>query len=173
MTPPYWLEYAESVVEALDVGPGTSVFDVGCGAGEFLQPLSDNGYAVGGIDPSAGLVARAREAMPDGDFVVGALASLSPADPWDVVISSAFDALAGPDEARGVLSRMAAKATHAIAILNLPEVSGDQGVDRRAMPAGFDRRWVLRALAEIGVTAVQFRQSPLGDPGRFDVFARV
>lgn len=167
------LDYIESVVETLDVGPGTSVFEVGCGAGEFLQPLSDNGYLVGGIDPSADLVARARETMPDGDFVVGEVASLSPAEPWDVVLSSAFDGLSGVDEARGVLSRMAAKATHAIAILNLPEVSGGRAVDLGAMPSGFDRRWVLRTLAEIGVTAVQFRQSPLGDPGRFDVFARV
>ena len=28
-------------------------------------------------------------------------------------------------------------------------------------------------VAEIGATAVQFRQTPLGEPDRFDVFARV
>lgn len=160
-------------MEALDVGPGTSVFEVGCGAGEFLQPLSDNGYVVGGIDPSADLLRRASEAMPDGEFVVGPVTSLSPAEPWDVVLSGAFETLATPDDARGLLSRMAAKATHAIAILNLPEVSSGQGAARRAMPSGFDRQWVLRALAEIGATAVQFRQTPLGEPDRFDVFARV
>ncbi len=172
MSRPLSFDYIESVMEALDVGPGTSVFEVGCGAGEFLQPLFDNGYVVGGIDPSADLIHRAREAMPDGEFVAGPLTSLSPADPWDVVLSGAFDTLGTPDEARGLLSRMAAKATHAIAILNRPEVSSGQQV-ARGMPTGFDRQWVLRALAEIGATAVQFRQTPLGEPDRFDVFARV
>ncbi len=158
-------------MEALDVGPGTSVFEVGCGAGEFLEPLSDNGYVVGGIDPSADLILRAREAMPGGEFVVGEAASLAPAGPWDVVVSSAFGHFPDLDYARGILSRMAATATHAVAVLNLAEVSGVE-LHGGAAPLAFDRRWILRTLAEIGVTAVQFRQTPL-DPTRFDVFARI
>lgn len=170
---PLSFDHIESVMEALDAGPGTSVFEVGCGAGEFLLPLSDNGYLVGGIDPSAGLIVRAREAMPDGEFVVGGMTSLSPAEPWDVVVSSAFETLSSLDEARGILARMAAKATHAIAILCLPEVPGDSRPNTPGLPPAFDRRWMLRALAEIGVTAVQFRLSPVAEPGRLDVFARL
>ena len=167
------LDYIESVMEALDVGPGTSVFDVGCGAGDFLLPLSDNGYIVGGIDPSADLILQARQAMPDGAFVVGAVSDLAPAEPWDVVLSSAFGQLSGPDKARGILARMAAKATHAVAILCVPEVSADPLPDHPGSVTVFDRRWLLRALAEIGVTAVQFLQSPMAEPGRLDVVARV
>lgn len=167
------LDYIESVMEALDAGPGTSVFDVGCGAGDFLLPLSDNGYIVGGLDPSAELILQARQAMPDGEFVVGAASALSPAEPWDIVLSSGFATLASLDEARGLLARMAAKATHAVAILCLPEVSADSPPEVSGTLPAFDRRWMLRALAEIGVTAVQFRQSPVAEPGRLDVFARV
>ena len=58
---------------------------------------------------------------------------------------------------------MAAKATHAVAILNVPE-AGDSG----GTPAA--RAGLLRMLAEIGVTAVQF-ESAAG--GRFHTYAKV
>ena len=46
---------------------------------------------------------------------------------------------------RGLLARMFAKATHAIAILDVPD-------ERRA--------WMLHALAEIGAHAIQFETAP-------------
>ena len=63
---------------------------------------------------------------------------------------------------RGLLARMFAKATHAIALLNVPD-------DRR--------KWMLHALTEIGANALQFEGvSPrTGDDTteRFNVFARI
>ena len=159
-----WHQFVEHVVETLDVGPGTSVWDVTCGAGAFLYPLWENGYVVGGMDQTADLIDRAREAMPQGVFLAAAPAALDPADPWDVVIvSRGFDGLPDLDAARGVLARMAAKATHAIAVLNVVE---EEGPGRLAIGRGA----MLRMLAEIGVTGVQFEEAA---GGRFNVFARV
>lgn len=157
-------EYVESVAESLDIGPGTEVFEVACGAGDFLLPLYDNGFVVGGLDANPALIAEAKESMPDGRFSAGFLTELDPAVPWQVVVCRAFGAFPDVDYARGVLARMAAKATHALAILDVPE-------------ARFDRRWMLHALAEIGVSAVQLElvKEDGGEmkEARYNVFARL
>ena len=161
---PAWRDFVEHVVESLDVGPGTRIWDVGCGAGAFLYPLWENGYIVGGVDDSAARIALARRAMPQGVFVVGQPTAVDPAEPWDVVVASrGFAACTDLDQARGLLARMAAKATHAVAILNVPEAS-EPGATATA------RAGLLRMLAEIGVTAVQF-ESAAG--GRFHTYAKV
>jgi len=157
-------EFAEYVAETLDIGPGTEVFEVACGAGGFLIPLHDNGYLVGGLDADAALIAAAQSAMPGGRFLVGAPAELDPAQQWQVVVCRAFGTFPDTGYARGVLARMTAKATHAVAILDVPEER-------------FDRRWILRALAEIGVSAVQM-EAVRNDGGiegeaRVNVFARL
>jgi len=155
---------AEYVAETLDIGPGTEVFEVGCGDGAFLVPFHDNGFVVGGLDAHPGLIAIARAAMPAGRFSAGSPGELDPAVPWQVVICRTFGSFPDIDYARGVLARMAAKATHAVAILDVPE-------DR------YDRRWLLRAFAEIGVSAVQMEMVK-GEGGkegeaRVNVFARL
>jgi ubiquinone/menaquinone biosynthesis C-methylase UbiE len=161
---PAWRDFVEHVVESLDVGPGTRVWDVGCGAGAFLYPLWENGYVVGGVDDNADRITLARATMPQGQFVVGAPMAIDPAEPWDVVIASrGFSACADLDQARGLLARMVAKATYAVAILNVPEAETSS-----ATPAA--RAGLLRMLAEVGVTAVQFETSA---GGRFHVFAKV
>ena len=60
---------------------------------------------------------------------------------------------------RGVLARMFAKATHAIALLDVP--------DER-------RQWMLHALAEIGANAIQIEDATHHqNSAAFNVFARV
>lgn len=156
------VDEVEHVAETLDVGPGTEVFEVACGRGEFLLPLHDNGFIVGGLDADAALVAEARAAMPEGRFSTGLLTELNPAQPWQVVVCRAFGAFPDVDYARGVLARMAAKATHAVALLDVPE-------------ARFDQRWMLRAFAEIGVSAVQMElvKGEESAEARYNVFARL
>ena len=153
------IEFVEYVAETLDIGPGTEVFEVACAAGEFLLPLHDNGFIVGGIDADPLLIAQARAAMPGGQFVPGTPAELDPAQPWQVVICRSFGTFPNVDYARGVLARMAAKATHAVAILDVPE-------------ARYDRRWMLHAFAEIGVSAVQM-ETMKNKEARYHVFARL
>ena len=157
-------ELVEYVAETLDIGPGTAVFEVACAGGEFLVPLHDNGFIVGGIDADPLLIAAAMQAMPGGQFAAGTPAELDPAQPWQVVICRAFGTFPNVDYARGVLARMAAKATHAVAILDIPE-------------ARYDRRWMLHAFAEIGVSALQMEERKAEDgemkEARYHVFARL
>lgn len=148
MTP--YLDLAEHVAETLDIGPGTRVFEVDCGDGAFLYPFHQNGYLVGGIDRDAAMIERARAAMPDGLFTVAAASELDPAVPWDVVLCRLRSAAPGPeastipaataDSRRGLVARMCAKATHAVALLNVPE--------EQHQP-------LLHALAEVGARAIQ------------------
>jgi ubiquinone/menaquinone biosynthesis C-methylase UbiE len=154
-----WPAFVERVAETLNMGPGTRVWDVTCGAGSFLFPLHLNGYVVGGNDASAEALALAREAMPEGRFTASDAIDVDPAEPWDVVVASrGLTGCQTRDEARALLARMAAKATHAIALLRVDEVHG---------PA-LDRANLLRVLVEIGVSAIQFE----GD-GRLNIYARV
>ena len=143
-------ELAERVAETLDIGPGTRVFEVDCGHGEFLFPLYSNGYIVGGTDGDPRAIEAALEAMPDGLFTVGMGSALDPAMPWDVVVCRSFVGAPDLDYMRGLLARMFAKATHAVALLNVPEKS---------------HQALLHALAEVGAKAIQIE----GD----NLFARV
>jgi hypothetical protein len=154
-------QLAEYVAETLDVGPGTRVFEVDCGDGAFLVPFYANGYIVGGIDGDPDAIAQAIKAMPEGIFQVGMGSALDPGVPWDVVICRSFKGAAELDYMRGLLARIFAKATHAIAILDVP--------DER-------RTWMLHALAEIGANAIQIEApkfSTSAESDRFNVFARV
>ena len=145
-----WHDLAEHVAEVLDVGPGTRLFEVDCGSGEFLEPFYLNGYLVGGTDAEPSLIELALAAMPEGMFTVGEASHLDPAAPWDVVICRSLAVAPDLDYVRGLVSRMLAKATHAIAFLNVPA--------ERHPP-------LLRALTEAGARAVQIEES--------NVFARV
>ena len=108
--------------------------------------------------------------MPDGLFQVGTASALDPAIPWDVVICRSLAGNSDLDHSRGLLARMFAKATHAIALLGVPEER---------------RQWMLHALAEIGANAIQMesvketnRREVLSEQSEskgdtFNVFARV
>ena len=137
-------DLAEYVAETLDVGPGTRVFEVDCGDGAFLFPFHQNGYIVGGIDANPSAIAQAVEAMPGGLFQVGAASALDPAVPWDVVICRSLAASPSPDYVRGLVARMFAKATHAVALLDVPEPH---------------HRQLMHALTEAGAHAIQFEGS--------------
>ena len=139
-------ELAEYVAETLDIGPGTRVFEVDCGDGAFLFPLYSNGYIVGGTDGDPRAIERALEAMPEGLFTVGMASALDPAMPWDVVVCRSFSGAPDLDYMRGLLARMFAKATHAIALLNVPEKSHQP---------------MMHALAEVGAKAIQIEGNNL------------
>jgi trans-aconitate methyltransferase len=139
-------DLAEFVAETLDIGPGTRVFEVDCGSGEFLVPLYSNGYIVGGTDGDPTAIKRALEAMPEGLFTVGRASALDPATPWDVVVCRSFSGAPDLDYMRGLVARMFAKATHAIALVNAPEKS---------------HQALMHALAEVGAKAIQIEGNNL------------
>lgn len=119
-----WREFVRRVSSTLEIAPGASVFEVGCGAGAFLYELYETGCMVGGIDQSAALVSYARQAMPRGRFAVGEATSIDPDDPYDVVVScGVFLYFPTLEYARTVIAQMAAKARRAIAILDVPDLA--------------------------------------------------
>ena len=140
------LQLAEYVAETLDIGPGTRVFEVDCGRGEFLFPLQQNGYIVGGIDGDADAIKEAIAAMPGGLFHVGMASALDPGVPWDVVVCRSLAGAPSNDYIRGLVARMIAKATHAIALIDVPEAHHQP---------------LMHALTEAGAQAIQIEGSHL------------
>ncbi|MFM8533937.1 MAG: hypothetical protein ACKOEC_10210 [Acidimicrobiia bacterium] len=140
------LELAERVAETLDVGPGTRVFEVDCGPGEFLYPFYMNGFIVGGTDAQADAIEQATVAMPQGLFQIATAEALDPAIPWDVVVCRTLGGSPSSDYMRGLVARMFAKATHAVALLDVPEPH---------------QRALMHALNEAGAQAIQIEGAHL------------
>ena len=76
------------VADRLGIGEGTTVLEVGCGTGVFLREAVDRGATAFGLDAADGLLAVARDRVPEADVRVGDLEFL----PYD---DGAFDAVAG------------------------------------------------------------------------------
>src|SRR4051794_26386448 len=66
--------------DALSLGAGTRVLDVGCGSGLALREAADRGAEVAGLDASEALVDIARRRAPGVEIVVGELEDLPFAD---------------------------------------------------------------------------------------------
>jgi len=62
--------------ERVQLGPGDSLLDAGCGAGMAAQMAAERGAAVIGLDASAELLAVAQKRVPAGDFQIGELEQL-------------------------------------------------------------------------------------------------
>jgi SAM-dependent methyltransferase len=94
--PRAWAELAEAhnrplfeaVLDAAEVTAGTRVLDVGCGSGLTLALAAERGARPAGIDISPGLLAVARERLPDADLREGDMETLPFGD-------AAFDAVLG------------------------------------------------------------------------------
>ena len=74
----------EAVFDAVSLGEGTRMLDMGCGAGLGLQMAAGRGAAVTGIDASDGLLGIARQRLPEVDLRQGDVEEL----PYD---DGAFD----------------------------------------------------------------------------------
>src|SRR5689334_24336649 len=76
----------DAALEALAIGPGTRMLDIGCGAGLALRLAADRGADVAGLDAAPGLLAYARRRVPGARIVQGELQSLPfPDDAFDAV----------------------------------------------------------------------------------------
>jgi len=75
-----------NVVRAVHPSPKT-ILDVGCGTGEHALHLrKSHGFAVDGLDLDPGLLAVAREKMPDARFFEGDMAAFDVGHRYDVVM---------------------------------------------------------------------------------------
>ncbi|MEV0890375.1 class I SAM-dependent methyltransferase [Promicromonospora sp. NPDC050262] len=86
----YWGTFARPVwaplLDAAGIGPGSRVLDVGCGSGELLEHLQDQGARAGGADPATRMVELARARAVGADVRLGEAEHL----PFD---DGAFDAV--------------------------------------------------------------------------------
>lgn len=67
--------------------PGAATLDVGCGEGRVTRDLKARGYQVTGVDAAPSMIAAAREADPDGTYLLRDAADLPfPDGHFDLVI---------------------------------------------------------------------------------------
>lgn len=64
----YWRFHREPFLSSL-LAPGRLTLDVGCGEGRVTRDLRERGHRVIGVDLAPSMIAAAREADPDGDYV--------------------------------------------------------------------------------------------------------
>lgn len=83
---PGQIPFYEAAFDAIGVHQGMSLLDVGCGAGLALELARKRGATVSGLDAADGLLAVARERLPDADLRHGDIEEL----PYD---NNSFDAV--------------------------------------------------------------------------------
>ncbi len=191
--PDAWTRHVRQWSDELSLVPGSSVYEVGCGAGAFLLPLEERGMRVGGCDLSPGLVDLARRALKSSDLEVceGALAPVTPRY-TAVIAHGVFQYFPDLSYAQRVLVRMVAKASRTVAILDLPDAERQEEETATRVRAfggedayreryeglemlSFEKEWMSEVLRELGMRCVTF--SDFTVPGRpvlstrFDVVA--
>jgi SAM-dependent methyltransferase len=77
--------YARAL-ERAQAGPGRTLLDLGCGAGELARLAVERGAAVVGVDTQPEAVAEAARRVPEGRFGVGD-AHDPPSGPYDAVLA--------------------------------------------------------------------------------------
>lgn len=115
----------EAVLQKARIGAGTSVLDIGCGAGIFCGMAARLGARVSGMDAAQALVTIAQERVPAGDFRTGEMESLPYADrSFDLVTGfSSFQFAASPASALREAVRVSRTGTVVIAVFGKPEES--------------------------------------------------
>lgn len=78
-------KYGEDVIGWLAPKEGERILDVGCGTGMLTEKLAENGSIVTGIDASAEMIAKAKEAYPQIGFFVKDPTNFSFDEPFDAV----------------------------------------------------------------------------------------
>jgi trans-aconitate methyltransferase len=189
-----WREYVRRTAAAIGIVPGSSVFDVGCGAGAYLFELCRQGCAVGGLDASPALIRHAGEAMPAGNWIHADAAELDAGVPYDFVIANAsFHYFPSYEYAGVVLERMVRKARRGVMLLDVPDLARrDQAIELRRRLAGeetyarkydglehlyFDRHWFPAVLEGLGAERVWIEDQQIegyaNSAHRYNVFARL
>jgi ubiquinone/menaquinone biosynthesis C-methylase UbiE len=101
----YWRFHREGFLASLPA-PGRLTLDVGCGEGRVTRDLRALGHRVVGVDQSPAMIAAARKADPEGEYVEADAAELPFEDSTaDLVIS--FMSLMDMDDMAGGVREMA------------------------------------------------------------------
>lgn len=121
-----WEDYVRHVMLKLNMEDHQSVFEVGCGAGAFLLPISERGLWVSGCDYSAPLIDMARKYIND-SFYVATAEQISPQPQYDhVIANSTFQYFPSLEYARMVVATMIEKSHRTIAVLDINDKSQEK-----------------------------------------------
>jgi SAM-dependent methyltransferase len=103
------------ILESVGLGEGSSVLDVGCGAGRFCRLVAERGFHVSGLDATAAFIDIARERVPSAAFTVGTMEALPyPDESFDLV--TGFNSFFIADDMAGALREAARVARPGAAI---------------------------------------------------------
>jgi SAM-dependent methyltransferase len=100
----YWRFHREEFLSALPA-PGRQTLDLGCGEGRLTRDLRRLGHRAIGVDSSQSLIAAAREADPDGDYLHADAAAL-PFEGGSADLVVAFMALMDMDNMPGAVAEI-------------------------------------------------------------------
>jgi trans-aconitate methyltransferase len=119
-----WLEYVGELTKKINLNNFDTVFDVGCGSGAFLFPLSMNNHEVGGVDYSKPLIDLASIFFKSDAFIVNEAINIDIKKAFDVVIShSVFHYFKDLEYAREVVISMIQKSKRKVAFLDINDKS--------------------------------------------------
>ena len=92
----YWRFHREGFLASLPA-PGRLTLDIGCGEGRVSRDLRELGHRVVGVDRSPSMIAAAREADPEGEYVEADAAAL-PFEDGSADLAIAFMSLMDMDD---------------------------------------------------------------------------
>jgi SAM-dependent methyltransferase len=98
----YWFESGPPFFELLPA-PGRHTLDLGCGEGRVARDLKARGYTATGVDASQTMIRLAREADPEGEYVLADAAAL-PFDDGSFDLVIAFNSLMDIDDMPGAVA---------------------------------------------------------------------
>jgi len=101
----YWRFHRDRFLELVPA-PARLTLDIGCGEGRLSRDLAALGHNVVGIDPSAKMIAAARELTPELEFVEADAADL-PIESESVDLAVAFMSLMDIDDMAGAVREAA------------------------------------------------------------------
>lgn len=113
-----------AMLDATDAHSGTTLVDLGCGAGGASKIAIERGAMVNGLDASAALIEIAAEQVPDGKFRVADLEDLPyDSDSFDVALAANSIQFAGdPLNALAEIARVSRQgAKVAVTVWGMPE----------------------------------------------------
>jgi ubiquinone/menaquinone biosynthesis C-methylase UbiE len=101
----YWRFHRQQFLSSLP-SPGRLTLDIGCGEGRLTRDLAALGHRVVGVDVSPSMLAAAREADPDGEYVETDAATL-PFDDGVADLAIAFMSLMDMDDMHAAVREIA------------------------------------------------------------------
>ena len=167
--------YIERFLQSLP--QGASVLDLGCGGGDPVAlHMAAHGFRVTGIDGSPTLISLCAERMPEQEWMVGDMCSLSLQRPFDGIL--AWDSFfhLGYDDQRKMFGVFAAHAKHgSILMFNAGTSKGEAIGSYRGDPlyhASLDASEYETLLADNGFELLEHRADDPAKGGRSFWIAR-